>query len=476
MNAVTSRTGSLLRNMVLASVILGAALISGVGLTAFPPLDGAMILVGMVAALGALIVLSRSGIDGAIGSSLVIAASLLAMTGVRFTSVLAVSDVFLFAGIGLAVLKTCNPKNRQLQYGALLIRGSLLLVLGSVIGGIFSSDPVESLNRVAKLSVPTVLIPVAILLWKPTIRNMQTIVWAFVFSATASSLVALVLGPGPFQTRATGLAGHANALALTALIALGPALIGALEGRSWTRLVGAFCCLTLLGGILVSGSRAGIIGAAATMLVLVILLGSRSGLIKIFVGAGLVTALVLIGVVQPPGDALQRLLTIDNTASGVAQSNVGRQEALLEGFRAIEERPFIGSGLAKGRAAHNVYLQVFASTGLIGFVGFLTVIWATMKPAFDLRSRRTVAISSSARVLVLGLCAGYAGFLVADLFQNALWERYMWLTPSLVAAMGPYLVAATVADTRYAKSLRSPAPVDAVSGEHRNLVGGYNAP
>jgi O-antigen ligase len=90
----------------------------------------------------------------------------------------------------------------------------------------------------------------------------------------------------------------------------------------------------------------------------------------------------------------------------------------------IKDHPFLGRGLGTfgvvnpnyislpegfSRYAHNAYLQVWAETGIIGLLPFISVIWLVLKKAvYGLRSCR----DREARLLLAGLLCGIISFLL----------------------------------------------------------------
>ena len=87
----------------------------------------------------------------------------------------------------------------------------------------------------------------------------------------------------------------------------------------------------------------------------------------------------------------------------------------------------------KNAAAHNLYLQILAETGLVGLAAFLLMIWAVVRPMFALR--RYWAQSHPEYVHTLtSLMLGLLLFLVTSIFLHMSFARYFYLLLGLCGA------------------------------------------
>ena len=187
-------------------------------------------------------------------------------------------------------------------------------------------------------------------------------------------------------------------------------------------------------GIVLSGSRAGVLGGA-TVLLLAFALYARRSIVVIALAAGVIAALLLGGLQPnlPRVNAISRLVNYNSSA--VYESDAGRSAALKDSISTISGHPLTGVGFANAKAAHNIYLQAWESGGILALLGFLMIAGATLKPLHVITRR--YGEGQRGDIMALGISLGFAGYLVAGLFQNALWERYVWLMPALVAAAWP---------------------------------------
>jgi O-antigen ligase len=133
----------------------------------------------------------------------------------------------------------------------------------------------------------------------------------------------------------------------------------------------------------------------------------------------------VVGIVHiPESSALSRL----QGGGGSAASDLERQQNLSESFDLFSAHPLTGAGFQYAIGAHNIYLQALV---IAGPVGLTALAWGAMAiVATGLRGiRRT---RSRDAVLLAGLTAGYFGYLASAVFDNILWDRYLWIYVSLL--------------------------------------------
>ena len=217
---------------------------------------------------------------------------------------------------------------------------------------------------------------------------------------------------------------NAFAEVLVMLIPLAAALV--LCSKSvWGRL-GALCAAGV--GIMALGmtySRASWIGAVVSAAVFVFLWNRK-----------LIPGLILLGLLalpMLPDTIFNRILTIFNLKDSSTSSRFPLYQAALE---MIRERPVQGAGLGTdavrlaikdlnlyhGTApfvhAHNLYLQIWLETGLIGIVSYLAAMISGVKAA---SKAARLHCSHEVRLITIGAAAAVAGILV-DCLADYLWN------------------------------------------------------
>jgi O-antigen ligase len=181
----------------------------------------------------------------------------------------------------------------------------------------------------------------------------------------------------------SGLMGNPNDLAMN-MVTFMPlaAMIAVTRGRTLTRLVAGTIALLMIATVLFTKSRAGLLGLAAVMLVIVI--EGR----KLRPGLG-VAALVGLLAATPfmPTWFWMRLGSITNAEQDESGSRQARKDLMWEGWQTFIEHPLTGVGagqfknynppdrLEPWRETHNVLLQVAAELGVFGLLAFLFLVW-----------------------------------------------------------------------------------------------------
>lgn len=223
---------------------------------------------------------------------------------------------------------------------------------------------------------------------------------------------------------------NAFAEVLVMLLPLGIALLLASRAR-WGKLA-ALCAIGLgVASLGMTYSRASWIGLVVAAGVFVLLWKPR-----------LIPGLILLAICAIPllpDTIFNRILTIFNMSDTSTTSRFPLYQAALEMIRA---RPVRGAGLgtdAVRRAikdmnlyhgtapfvhAHDLYLQLWMETGLIGILSFLAAMLSSLKAAFRASAMRTAAYP--VRMITIGAAASIAGILV-----NCLAD-YMWNYPRVM--------------------------------------------
>jgi O-antigen ligase len=124
----------------------------------------------------------------------------------------------------------------------------------------------------------------------------------------------------------------------------------------------------------------------------------------------------------------------------------GRATETLAGLEMIKQHPFLGVGLnnytvhylsyAKGlglaptatvRAAHSLYIEVAAETGLLGLSVFLVLLGTMAKNIIDSWKKLKGARRDDLARMVAAVGAGIFGYLTASIFIHSAYPRYFWL-------------------------------------------------
>ena len=217
---------------------------------------------------------------------------------------------------------------------------------------------------------------------------------------------------------------------LLLLIPIGVALfLGA--KRSISRvLAGVAVCLGVV-AMIMTYSRASWVGLAVSAVVFIALWRPR--LLPVF------AVLALLCVPFLPSSILDRILSIFNFADSSTSSRFALYEAAI---RAIGESPLTGIGLGTAAPqkyiaehalyagnhayvhAHNIYLEIWLETGLIGVVSFIgAVVWNIRNAVLKVRR----CCGSAIRLITIGAASALCGIMVAGLAD------YPWNYPRVMS-------------------------------------------
>jgi len=299
--------------------------------------------------------------------------------------------------------------------------GSIIIVVAVLVSSALTPFPSVALNYGSRLIAAAVMLPLAMLWWRPSRAVIEQLVWAYILGQVASTMFSLVEGPA-VGVRYDGLATHVNFFALGGLIALALLIhkwYVVPANQRWIVLgCAAFCALS----IWTSGSRAALL--VALVIGLTVPLIERTALSAYAVVAGAAAAVVSASWLiarAGEGSALARLKG-DSSTTG---SDQDRKEALAEGVDKWLLHPWLGKSFGEDAlAAHNIYLQVMVGIGIFGLIGFLLIGLSALRPLLGTGPLRRLGFAA--------LAFGGIG-----LITNSLWDRFTWaaLSLSILAAL-----------------------------------------
>ena len=410
----------------------------------------------------------------------ILAAAFLAtpMTSLRAGGSVTVGDVLLaIAALLAVVLLLLRPKlpvsSRWIWGGAALIALSILLVQAfppanlQVVDDAFRGPAfTSSLTTGARLLVALIVLPVAVSIVVSRWSAVTVLANAFVLGVSISCGVALLdayagtsiqtsLAANPDQVtlflagqpaRFVGLTGHPNLLSMTVVLSL-PLVLGRMTSVR-TLLLNLPLCVLFLVAVLLSGSRAGLVGIAAVV-VLSLLLNPRiraaalsfdPKVIAGYAAAFVVTVLLVFvvpiqaGAGDGPASGSGGIAGLDRLESDDVSSQTSdsiRRQYLEDSVGFIADRPLLGYGFQFIETSHNIYLQLLLSGGVLALVGYLFVVFGYLREAFSLRSKLT----GGRLDLLVALVVSILTYLIMGLVAPDLIDRYVYLPAALVLSM-----------------------------------------
>ncbi len=287
------------------------------------------------------------------------------------------------------------------------------------------------------------------------VRTREQALWlvgAFVIGTLISAAYGLATPTDPGDAeRLTGAAGNANetAAALGAGAALAAALALALKEPA-LRLAAAFVLPLCLYSMFLTLSRGALVALAAMLVTTVLIAGRRRGPTLV---AALVAALLCVGyfVTIAPPTAADRVLRSDGGS--------GRTDIWRVGWRMVEANPIVGVGagnfantsvhylLEPGailrddyivdtpKVAHNMYLEIIAELGLVGFALFMAVLGYSLYCALAAVRRFVATGDRQMEIVSRALFIALIGLLVSDFFGSRQFSKQLWLLMSITPAL-----------------------------------------
>jgi O-antigen ligase len=247
--------------------------------------------------------------------------------------------------------------------------------------------------------------------------------------------------------RISGPVGDPNFYAMVMLVLVPLALERLLDERSRPLRLAALWALTVIAlTVVFTYSRGGFVALAAAIFAWFFLYPLRLKYFPVLILVG-VTFLMLI-----PQEYLARISTLKELISapsvGFRTQDFalrGRASETLAGLEMIKQHPILGVGVnnyssnyldyakslglapsASERAAHNLYLEVAAETGLVGLSVFLVFLGTMAKNIIDSWKKLRGTRDDLAR-MVAAIGAGILGYLAASVFIHSAYPRYFWL-------------------------------------------------
>jgi len=203
------------------------------------------------------------------------------------------------------------------------------------------------------------------------------------------------------------------------------------------------------------------IGAGVTLVVMIVLTGSRGGFVGLvaagvlFVyrrrGLGAAAAMLVVlvvGVLAMPTELSTRALaTISGDTSQLPTeleaSNKAHVGLFWAALRMIVDNPLIGvgpenfkdlskayTGLQQANIAHNMFLEIASEMGLPALIVFVLLLYSTFRTFGSTVRLARVGTPETAELAAWseGLRSGLTGYVVAGCFISAEYEKILWIT------------------------------------------------
>jgi O-antigen ligase len=288
-------------------------------------------------------------------------------------------------------------------------------------------------GELLKYELALLVIPISVAAVGVTPRRCRLLVDLWALGAIVNGAVAVLdiagihLGPTvAVGHRSAGLTIHPNYLALTGVLALPIPMLWFARSRRWT-IAGFIGLICLAGGVFASGSRAGFVaGLIALVAATVAVPRLRSNLTFVLPLAGILLVFVL--VFTKTGSQILHQLRLGGS-SDTSGSNYQRSLVNSAAWAQIQARPLEGVGYGVLSGAHDIYLQLLDSGGVIALVSFLVFIGGLVASVFR-------ALSGPLRDEAIVCGIAILAWLLNGIFDNQLADKYLYLVPALLVAIG----------------------------------------
>lgn len=407
--------------------------------------------------------------DLALGLSIFAFASFLELVPFGLTDALARLAV---AIAWVAVLTTQG--RRELEFfGVFPITAAVLgLFLGwALLSAVWAEKPSMATLSAERYALDGLLILIVFTACRKR-DDIGKLVLALLFGAIAAAIYGLVTPSDPLdpnRLESSILDPNLLAASLVSGVALSVAVVAIYRSpliRLLGVLGGAFC----VAGTFLTASRGGLIALAVCLVAGIVFGGRWRG--RLLVG-GIVLAVAAYGYFAyfAPAEIRQR---ISEPTRGEAQERQGRLTLWQVAIRAFDANPVQGIGAGNFRVSgrrylfqpgalprtdqviedpkvvHNVYLEILAELGAVGFALFVFVVVACLSSFFRAARRFAAAGDQAMQAAATSAAVALLGVLAADIFVSDQYSKLLWL----LLGLGPAMLTIARSDAKPAAEAR----------------------
>jgi len=401
------------------------------------------------------------------------------MVTLRLGGSITLGDFFLALSAGVALLLLLL-RWRLPELPVWILGGGALLILSIVITVVFppasvadlvnsyypspySSSPAAGLRFLTAL----IVLPLVTAVLANRRSTLRLLVWAWIAGVCLSCLVAVIdgitnaglqisLASDPENVRVflvlnparyVGLGVHPTSFSVTAAMVMPVVLAKMTDARRVMVLSPVLLVLSV--AIVLSGSRVGYIGVFVVVGLSLWLnpVFRRVALTPDYRVWGTFSAIVALCLAlfiagppakgpEPPAYWTAREVTVDpknDVAAKIPSENRtdDRLGFLQDSVDFVADRPFGGYGYQWIESAHNIYLQLLVSGGILGLAGFLWVYLGYIRRGLNLSGR----FSGEMEEIRLACTIALGSYLVMGFVQTDLLDRYLYLPAGLILAL-----------------------------------------
>jgi O-antigen ligase len=313
----------------------------------------------------------------------------------------------------------------------------LIMVVFSII---ISIDPSRTTSKILKL-LRVIALYYFVINFIDSKRLLVIAMWVFLLSGIVSTLYGF-LDPGQVSQRFMGTQGQPNLYALSMVPRIPLIFAFYRMYKSIFVKIGLLVSLAFLSyGIVLSGSRGGMIAATIALILYAILQKNR------LTWFAVTAVLVAVAVLVMPSEVKVRFGINGSVEEG--DTTFRRQTYQLYGLDLFSENMWFGIGLdgfaqayaeseyrfLRGedaiRVAHNTFLEILVGTGVMGFIPFLLLLERSLRVAYRYAKPAYQKISPLLAELSLAIFAMLGGYISGILFASRQYEKTFWFLLAL---------------------------------------------
>jgi O-antigen ligase len=371
------------------------------------------------------------------------------------------TQLLLIAIAGLGIIELAL-RRRQVPRG--LVTPMTLMVAGALIASVAGPYPGDSLLRTLWGVALPLLAALFLAMTLDSGRNLRPVVMALAGGVAAESLIAILQAAGKApaifpmweKNRAVGLFLHPNILGdflMAALLILIGVATFAWRRAALTAALLVPAVLLGVGGLVVTESRGALIGLAAGLAVLLMIMFVRRQAVAILTLLAFIALTLVVVVPRLPAAERAQFAKRFNALSQPG-AEAGRERIYAEARYVLSQYPLTGVGpltfgeIGSTRSAvpgiecclthsHSLALETVLSLGPLGTAGFIWLAVGSWVRLQRVSRRRRDPITAG---WAIGVMSALSGLVVAGMFDFVFWQPEMLVLLLLLLASGYALV------------------------------------
>jgi O-antigen ligase len=348
----------------------------------------------------------------------------------------------------LVVIFSKNNQNNSYIFSTTEVKYYLLLYVIMILGIPFAYHKGNAFEAVIVKYLPNIAFFLVCIFEVDSLKKLKTFLFTICLATFIFSFFGYLIGsdakaPGRLQLYGSAFDPNDTAYILLSLFPLCIFFLQFNQGLI-KKLIAITAIISSLGVILLTGSRGGMVGLGAVLLVAML---TRIGGLSI--NRKLIILMILVGVYLLVGDKIdmERYLTLTNIQSDYnATDETGRTAIWRHAISIILDHPIMGVGpesfpealannrlkqglVPKWQTVHNSYIQIAAEVGIIGFFIFIALNLRCFSIFYRINRMLLSESEEISQISTLGglMFLGFVGHCVSSFFLSQGYSMYFTL-------------------------------------------------